>query len=166
MRKGMSPSQHQHKAKGSVIESKWVVFKESSIHGRGGFARRNVPKGTRLLEYLGKRIDKQESARLCEQNNVYIFSLNEHEDIDGDVDWNPARFLNHSCSPNCEAELQEDRIWLVATRDIRAMEEITFNYGFDLENYRDYPCLCGSPNCVGFIVAEEFFDHVRGQTQA
>jgi SET domain-containing protein len=160
----MSPGHHEPKA--SAIETKWVVFKESSIHGRGGFARNNIPKGTRLLEYLGKRIDKQESSRLCEQNNVYIFFLNEHEDIDGDVDWNPARFLNHSCSPNCEAELQEDRIWLVATRDIPAMEEITFNYGFGLENYRDDPCLCGSPNCVGFIVAEEFFDHVRAQTRA
>ncbi len=145
------------------LETNWVIFKESSIHGLGGFAKIDIPKGTRLLEYLGKRIDKQESARRCEQNNVYIFALNEHEDLDGDVDWNPARFLNHSCCPNCEAELKEARIWLVATRDIRAGEEVTFNYGFDLENYRDYPCLCGSPNCVGFIVAEGFFDHVRNQ---
>ena len=147
----------------AVMETEWVVFRKSSIHGFGGFAKRDIRSGTTLVEYLGEKIDKAESARRCEQNNVFIFSLNDHCDIDGDVPWNPARLLNHSCSPNAEAQFADDRIWLVAIRDIRAGAEITFNYGFDLENYRDYPCDCGSPNCVGFIVAEEFFDHVRKQ---
>jgi SET domain-containing protein len=142
-----------------------VVFTPSPIHGRGGFARNDIAKKTRILKYEGELIDKEESGRRCEQNNVYIFSLNDHHDIDGDVEWNPARFLNHSCSPNCEAILDEDGIWLVAGRDIRAGEELTFNYGFDLEDYRNYPCCCGSPNCVGFIVAEEFFEHVRERTR-
>jgi uncharacterized protein len=143
------------------METELVLFQASPIHGRGGFAKRALPKGSRILEYVGERIDKQESTRRCEANNVYIFFLNETQDIDGDVDWNLARFLNHSCSPNCEAEVDGARIWLVARRDIGAGEELTFNYGFDLEDYRDYPCRCGSPNCVGFIVAEEYFDHVR-----
>ena len=146
-----------------VIETEWVVFKKSAIHGLGGFARCLIPSGTPLLEYLGEKIDKAESARRCEHDNVFIFALNDQQDIDGNVPGNPARFLNHSCSPNAEARFADDRIWLVALRDIRAGEEITFNYGFDLENYRDYPCDCGSPNCVRFIVAEEFFDHVRKQ---
>jgi SET domain-containing protein len=132
----------------------------------GGFAKSNLVKGVTILEYLGEKIDKQESARRCAENNVYIFSLNEQVDIDGNCDWNPARFLNHSCSPNCEAQFDEDHIWFIATRDIMAGEELTFNYGFDLENYRDYPCGCGSSDCVGFIVAEEFFEHVRRQNRS
>ena len=76
---------------------------------------------------------------------------------------NPARFLNHSCAPNCEAELDDGRIWIVAKRDIKAGEELTFNYGYDLEDYRDHPCRCGVPECAGHIVVEEFFDHVRKQ---
>jgi hypothetical protein len=147
------------------LQTELVIFRESPIHGRGGFARSSIPKGTRLLQYEGEIIDKQESARRCEQNNAYIFSLNEHQDIDGDVEWNPARFLNHSCAPNCEAILEDDRIWLIAARDIGMGEELTFNYGFDLENYREYPCCCGSTECVGFMVAEEFFDCVRKRNQ-
>jgi uncharacterized protein len=144
-----------------LMELEWVIFKESSIHGFGGFARRDISSGTALVEYVGEKIDKAESARRCEANNVFIFSLNDQCHIDGNVSWNPARYLNHSCSPNAEAQCEHDRIWLVAIRDIRAGEEITFNYGFDLENYRDYPCECGSSNCVGYMVAEEFFEHVR-----
>src|SRR5262249_44665443 len=79
---------------------------------------------------------------------------------------NLARFLNHSCSPNCEAQFDEEHIWFIAARDIKTGEELTFNYGFDLENYRHYPCRCGSSVCVGFMVAEEFFDHVRKQSRA
>lgn len=142
-----------------------VIFKESAIHGFGGFAKLDLAKGARILEYLGEIIDKQESARRCEANNVYIFALNEQHDIDGAVDWNPARLLNHSCSPNCEAQFDEDRIWIIALRNIRAGEELTFNYGFDLQDYRDYPCRCGSADCVGFIVSEEFFEHVSRQNE-
>jgi uncharacterized protein len=132
----------------------------SPIHGRGAFATRDIPKGSRIVEYIGERIDKRESLRRCEQRNEYIFYLNANEDLDGDVPWNPARFLNHSCSPNCEAELVDGHIWINAARDIRAGEELTFNYGFDLEDYEDYPCNCGSPVCVGFIVAEVHSPHV------
>lgn len=147
----------------SAPQTVLVTLQHSPIHGCGVFSKTDIPQGTRILEYKGELIDKQESARRCEQNNVYIFSLNDRFDIDGNVEWNPARFVNHSCSPNCEAILEDDHIWLISLRDIRAGEELTFNYGFDLEDYRDYSCRCGSPNCVGVIVAEAFFDHVRKQ---
>jgi len=137
-----------------------LVFKASPIHGLGGFAKADICKGTRIVEYLGERISKSDSVRRCEQNNEYVFTLNDEQDLDGNVAWNPARFLNHSCAPNCEAELEDDRVWIIAARDIRAGEEITFNYGYDLVDYRDYPCRCGSPSCVGYMVAEEFFEHV------
>jgi uncharacterized protein len=143
-----------------VVETELVEFKDSPIHGAGGFAKVAVRKGTRIVEYLGERISKGESLRRCEQNNAFIFTLNDEQDLDGDVAWNPARLLNHSCAPNCEAEKDVDRIWIIATRDILAGEEITFNYSYDLVDYKDYPCCCGSPQCVGYMVAEEFFEHV------
>jgi uncharacterized protein len=133
-----------------------IEFRASPIHGTGGFATGDIPSASRIIEYVGKRIDKRESARQCQRNNPFIFFLNSEQDLDGDVDWNPARFLNHSCSPNCEAELIEGRIWIIARRDIKAGEEITFNYGYDLESFREYPCHCGSRDCVGYIVAGEF----------
>ena len=144
----------------AAADTEWVLFKCSPIHGTGGFAKTAIRKGTRILEYLGEKITKGESLRRCEQNNAYIFTLNDQQDLDGNVPWNPARFINHSCAPNCEAEKDDDCIWVIATRDIQAGEEITFNYGYDLVDYKDSPCLCGAPNCVGYMVAEEYFEHV------
>jgi uncharacterized protein len=144
----------------SPADTECVCFKPSSIHGVGAFAKGEITGGTRVLEYVGQKITKEESLRRCEGNNEYIFALDEQQDIDGNVPWNPARYINHSCDPNCEALLEGGRIWLVARRDIRPGEEITFNYGYDLTDYRDYPCHCGSPKCIGYMVAEEFFDHV------
>lgn len=141
-----------------------VVFRPSAIHGQGAFALTELPEGSLIIEYVGEKIDRQESLRRCELNNPFIFRLDETHDLDGDVEWNPARHINHSCEPNCDAELDDGRIWIVARRNIAAGEEITFNYGYDLESYRDYPCACGSAGCVGFMVAEEFFEHVRKNT--
>jgi hypothetical protein len=146
-----------------AAETELLIFKPSSIHRIGGFARADIACGTRIIEYAGEKITKQESLARCEQNNEYIFALDDELDLDGNVGWNPARFLNHSCEPNCEAQLDRGRIWVVALREIRAGEELTFNYGYDLEDYREHLCACGAPGCVGYIVAEEFFDHVRRQ---
>ena len=146
-------------------ETKRLVFKDSPIHGLGGFAKTDIPSGSRVIEYIGERIDKQESLRRCEANNYYIFALNEREDLDGNVDWNPARYINHSCAPNCEVEWDGSHLWIVAKRDIKAGEEITFNYGYDLIDYRDYSCTCGSEECVGYIVAEAFFEKVRVKSE-
>lgn len=141
-------------------------FRSSPIHGHGGFAARDVPSGTRLIEYLGERINKAEADRRCEADNPFIFYLDEETDLDGNVDWNPARWFNHSCAPNCEADNDDGRIWIVALRDLVAGEELTFNYGYDVADYRDAPCLCGTPACVGFIVAEEHFEQVRRENAA
>lgn len=148
-----------------IAETALAVFRASPIHGTGGFARVAIARRRRILQYVGERISKPESLRRCEGDNEFIFALNDQEDLDGNVPWNPARFLNHSCSPNCDAEVEGGEIWIVANRDIGAGEELTFNYGFDLENYRGYPCHCGAADCVGYIVAEEFFEHVRRQRQ-
>lgn len=148
----------------AMAETEWLVFRRSPIHGTGAFARLEIPVGTRTIEYVGEVVSKQESLSRCQANNEYIFSLDDQRDLDGNVRWNPARFINHSCEPNCEAELEDGRIYIIARRRIAAGEEVTFNYGYSLVDYRDYPCRCGAAGCVGYMVAEEFFDHVRRQS--
>jgi SET domain-containing protein len=140
--------------------------RDSPIHGRGLFAQANIPAGRRILEYVGERITKSESLKRCEANNACIFALDDCFDLDGNVEWNPARFINHSCAPNCETELMHGRICVLSTRRIRTGEEITFNYSYDLADYREHPCRCGSPDCAGYIVAEEFFPLLRRRQEA
>ncbi len=88
----------------TIADMALVCFRPSAIHGIGGFAKADMTAGTRVIEYVGEKITKAESLRRCESANEYIFSLDETHDLDGNVPWNPARFLNHSCDPNCEAE--------------------------------------------------------------
>ncbi|MST94602.1 MAG: SET domain-containing protein [Pedosphaera sp.] len=138
-----------------------LTFQASPIHGQGGFAAESIPAGARVLEYVGEKITKRESTERCRRANHCIFHLDEEWNLDGDVAWNVARLLNHSCAPNSTAELIDGRIWIVAARDLRAGEEITFNYGYDLQDFEEHPCRCGAAECVGFIVAEDFFPDVR-----
>ncbi len=130
----------------------------------GAFAKSSIPSGARVIEYVGQKITKAESLRRCEQSNHYIFALDENFDIDGNIGWNPAKFLNHCCAPNCEAQWTDGTIWIVAIRQIALGEEITFNYNYDLEDYKEHPCRCGAANCVGYIVAEEFFPKFKTVT--
>ena len=141
-----------------------VHARQSTIDGTGLFAIQAIPSGTRISRYVGERIDKAEANRRCEAGNHFIFTLDDQWDIDGNVPDNLVRFANHSCAPNSESLVEGDEVWVIAIRDIAAGEEITYNYGYDLEEYRAYACRCGSVNCVGYIVAEEFFDHVRANT--
>jgi|SRR5438876_11799369 len=143
------------------LPSATLEFRPSSIHGMGVFGGAPIRAGTLVIEYVGEKIGKDESMRRCEAGNTCIFELDDKWDIDGAAGWNPARFLNHSCAPNCDAELIDGQIWIVARRDIAPGEEITFNYGYDREAYREHPCHCGAPGCVGYMVAEEFFSTVR-----
>jgi uncharacterized protein len=140
----------------------WLVVRNSSIHGRGVFARRDIPAGTRLIEYVGLPISKKKSAELSVKQNRYLFTLNGASDLNGKVSWNPARLINHSCEPNCEAQLdQSERIWIFSIKPIAREEELTFNYGYSLEDFMNFPCRCGAPSCTGYMVAEEFLPIVR-----
>jgi len=148
-------------------KSEYCEARSSEIHGTGVYAIKDIPVGKKIIEYLGERIDKEESERraneqmeLAEKTGdaaVYIFTLNKKWDIDGNMPWNTARLLNHSCAPNCEAWIEEKQIFLYSLRDIADGEELTFDYGFDIENYEDHPCLCGSDECVGYIVGRDFW---------
>lgn len=142
----------------------WTV-RSSSIHNRGIFASTDIPRDTPIIEYIGEKITKAESQRrgdaLINRSKksggaaVYIFTLNQRFDLDGAKGRNPARYINHSCAPNCEAYIIRGRIWIYSLRDIKAGEELTYNYGFDIESWDEHPCRCGTDRCVGFIVDEK-----------
>jgi len=140
-------------------------IRRSPIHGTGVFAARDLRKGERIVEYKGQRIDKEESERrglalMAKSQSdggaaVYIFTLDDHWDLDGDQPENDARLINHSCDPNCEAWNYDNRLFIEACRPIKKGEELSFNYGFSAETWEDHPCRCGTARCTGYIVAEE-----------
>ena len=140
----------------------WLEIRKSHIHGRGVFARREIPPGTRLIEYVGLPISQKKSAELLLKQNRYLFTVNGARDLNGKIGWNPARLINHSCEPNCEANLDErDHIWIFSIKPIAREEELTYNYGYSLEDFMNYPCRCRAPSCVGYMVSEEFVPLVR-----
>lgn len=122
------------------------------------------------MEYVGERITKAESRRRADRlmasarrtggAAVYIFDINSKIDLDGNVPWNPARLINHSCEPNCQAYIERGRIWIDARRRIKKGEELSYNYGFDLEHWREHPCRCGSSRCIGYIVARKYWQRL------
>jgi uncharacterized protein len=152
-------------------ESAYCEVRGSDIHGRGVYAKTFIPKEQRIIEYVGERIDKKESERRGISQHakslktgdaaVYIFTLSKTYDIDGNLPWNTARLINHSCAPNCEAWIDGRRIYIHALRDIQSGEELTFDYGFDVDCYEDHPCRCGKPDCVGYIVSREQWPELR-----
>ncbi len=156
-----------------ITISPYIVVRKSRIHGTGVFAKTDIPSGTRIIEYIGDRITKKESDRRyqaawerAENGNgkkgiVYIFTLNKRHDIDGDVSWNTAKYINHSCDPNSETDIIRGRIWIIAIKDIRKGDEISYNYGYDFESWADHPCKCGSPKCIGYILAEDHWPRLR-----
>ncbi len=147
-------------------KSDFVEVRGSEIHGRGVYGIQPIKEEQYFIEYVGNLIGKDEGEkRAWDQFDkhektgaaaVYIFNLTKKWDLDGNVEWNPARLINHSCDPNSEAIQDGKRIHLQALRDIAVDEEITFDYGFDIECYQDHPCRCGSDKCVGYIVGRDF----------
>lgn len=143
----------------------WVSVRKSKIHGNGVYAKKDIPEGTRVIEYIGNKLTKAQSdvraaeieakAKKYGSGAVYIFTLNSRHDIDGSVSWNKARFINHACETNCESDIIAGHIWIIATRDIKKGEELFYDYGYDLSNWQDHKCRCGKKTCCGYIVAEE-----------
>jgi hypothetical protein len=148
----------------------------SRIHGRGVYATQDIPAGTKIIEYVGEVIDKEESERRAWAQHahsqetgdaaVYIFTLTNKHDIDGNVPWNTARLINHSCEPNCEAWIDGRRIFIHALSDIKEGEELTFDYAFDVDCYEDHPCLCGKAGCVGYIVSRDQWPQLKERLAA
>ena len=137
---------------------KLYKIKKSKIDNKGLYANQNIKEGTKIIEYKGKIVTKkkvEEDPKFDTEKAIYLFNLNKKYDLDGDFKFNTARLINHSCNPNCEVAGVGLKVWVYAIRDIKKGEELSYDYGFGYdEYYKDFPCRCGSKNCVGYIVRE------------
>ena len=137
---------------------KLYKVKKSNIDKRGLYASKNIRAGTKIVEYIGKLISKKETEtnpKFDNEKDIYLFNLNSKYDLDGDYSWNTARLINHSCNPNCEVEGKGLKLWITTIKDIKKGEELSYDYGFGYDvDYKQFPCKCGTQNCVGYIVRE------------
>tara|TARA_B100001057_G_C22776054_1_gene921615 strand:+ start:740 stop:1198 length:459 start_codon:yes stop_codon:yes gene_type:complete len=137
---------------------KLYKVKKSKIDKNGLYANRNIKKGTRIIEYRGKVITVKQSEinpKFDNDKAIYLFNLNKRYDLDGDFKFNTARLINHSCNPNCEVMGKGLKVWVYAIKDIQKGDELSYDYGFGFDqDYKQFPCNCGSKNCVGYIIRE------------
>ena len=140
--------------------------RRSPIHGRGVFALVRIPKGARIIEYKGERISHQEAdERYSELHanspHTMLFIVNEEIVIDATRRGNSARWINHSCAPNCEIADDEDRIFIQAAQDIQPGEELSYDYNLQIGEphtaaaKREHACFCGARDCRGTMLGEE-----------
>jgi SET domain-containing protein len=138
-------------------------LRRSPIQGRGAFAVRRIRKGTRIIEYTGERIDDDEADRrydddAMDRHHTFLFAVKKNVVIDAAVGGNEARFINHSCDPNCEAVIYDDEVWIEALRTIHPGEELAYDYKYERDGEADgeweklYVCRCGAANCRGTIL--------------
>ena len=147
--------------------------KKSSVHGRGLFASQNIKKGYQIIEYVGDKVTKREGDRRADKQinkakkynkngMVYVFELNKRYDIDGDVPYNHARLINHSCNPNCEVVIDNNHLWISAIKNIKKNNELSYNYGYSYDtDYGEHICKCGSSRCVGYILDEDHWPKLK-----
>lgn len=139
-----------------------IIVRGSKIHGKGVFATRAIKKGERIIEYKGKLITEAAADERYgddETNHTFLFLLDNEMVIDGYRGGNSARWINHSCSPNCEPVEEGNRLYIHAIRNIRAGDELAYEYNLVIEDRytpaikRLYACHCGSPRCHGTFLA-------------
>lgn len=139
-------------------------LRHSPIQGQGAFATRRIRKGSRIIEYAGERItqdqaDERYDDESMSRHHTFLFTLDENTVIDAAVDGNEARFINHSCDPNCQALIEGKQIFIYALKDIAPGTELVYDYayergeGMDEESEKLYVCRCGAKNCRGTILA-------------
>lgn len=137
----------------------------SPIQGLGAFAIQRIPAGTRLIEYAGERLTPQQADERYPDNDdrhhTFLFAIDDDIVVDAAVNGNDARFLNHSCDPNCDVVIDDKRLWIETLRDVDRGEELVYDYAFVLPERhtpaakRRYPCSCGAINCRGTILAKK-----------
>lgn len=152
------------------MANKKIEARRSDIHGNGVFAVALIKKGEFIIEYKGKRrthaeVDAEDAGDV-ESGHTFLFTLNDEYVIDANHKGNRARWINHSCKPNCEALLDEhegrnrkkDRVLIEAIRSIKPGEELTYNYGITLDEphtarlKKIWACKCGAKNCTGTML--------------
>lgn len=137
--------------------------RRSRVHGRGAFAQRRIRKGTRIIEYLGDRVSHAEADlrydhKTVDDNHTFLFIVDRGVVIDGGTNGNDARFINHSCDPNCESVIDDRRVFIEAIRTIQPGEELTYDYqiGRDKEDPPNideiFACRCGASACRGSML--------------
>jgi SET domain-containing protein len=147
----------------------YFELRTSEIQGTGAFATRTIRKGTRIIEYLGQRIswrtaDKRYDDEKMSRHHTFLFTVDDKTCIDAGMNGNDARFLNHSCDPNCEAINDRKRIFIEAKKTIPAGTELVYDYQYErtddhtAADERFYKCRCGSPKCRGTILAPQSSD--------
>lgn len=140
-----------------------IRVRRSKIHGSGVFALCAIPRGTRVIEYVGERVSHAEADRRYEGRPVndahtFLFIVDHRTVVDAGVGGNEARYINHSCKPNCETEVTRGRIWVRARRRILPGEELAYDYsiGRDADDPPDvdevFRCRCGAPRCRGTML--------------
>lgn len=148
----------------STKANKYFELRQSKIQGRGAFATRPIKRGTRIIEYIGERISHDEADTRyddpgMDRHHTFLFSIDRSTVIDAAVGGNDARFINHSCAPNCEAVDDKKRIYIEAIRDIAEGDELTYDYAYERDGTEDeaweklYVCKCGAATCRGTILA-------------
>src|SRR5688572_720970 len=146
-----------------IVTSPLIEVRNSPVHGRGVFAAKHIPKGTRILEYLGDRVSHKAADERYEDhdendNHTFLFIVDKNTVIDAGVGGNDARFINHQCEGNCESVIENRRVFIDATRDIAPGEELGYDYEIGREkddppNVDEiYACRCGSPKCRGTML--------------
>ena len=152
--------------KNSARSDRPIEARRSAIQGRGVFATRDIPRDTRLIEYRGEVISEDEADIRYpfdedERHHTFLFRLESGGVIDAGPRGSIAKYINHSCDPNCEAVEEDGRIFIESIRKIRKGEELTYDYNYILDerhtvaNKRLYPCNCGTRNCRGTILAKK-----------
>lgn len=155
----------RHAVRAAVVSPTPSLYevRRSRIHGSGVYAVRPISKGTRIVEYLGDRISHEEadarySAKGQDDGHTFLFVVDEDTVIDAGVGGNDARFINHSCAPNCDTVIEGGRIYIEALRDIDPGEELGYEYGLTWETTDDpgelanYACRCRAPGCRGTML--------------
>lgn len=149
-----------------VLNSPLVEARNSQIHGRGVYAIMPIKKGARVIEYLGERISHGEADARYEKKgdddgHTFLFIASNRTVIDAGTDGNDARFINHSCNPNCETVIENSRVFIDAIRNIKVGEELGYDYQLTWESTDDptelalYVCRCGAKKCRGTMLDKE-----------
>jgi SET domain-containing protein len=177
-RKKSKPASKALKKKVSKLASSPLVeARHSQIHGTGVYAIAPIKKGTRVLEYLGERISHDEADARYEvkgddNGHTFLFIASNRTVIDAGVDGNDARFINHSCAPNCETVIENSRVFIDAIRTIKPGEELGYDYQLTWESTDDpaelalYACRCGAKRCRGTMLDKEPVDQKAQQEKA
>ena len=130
---------------------------ESGVHGRGVYTMQFIPKGRRIIEYTGERVS-WEAVPDDKSPHTFNFGLENGDVINPEIGGNDARWINHSCNPNCEAIEEDDRIFIHAMRNIQAGEELLYDYRLEIDEpitdaaKRKFACHCGASNCRGTML--------------